>query len=167
MACASPFPEHGKSFLGFTNQGCAAVSGRGGVVGFPFTCCGSRLLPESGHSFYYHAWSFTGKFRVAVHIAGSYVSLYILMKPILSCALKERVRHVFSTQTVLSFILKQKYSQVGLLWKQLVFHVKNLRKNVIFKAFFELLHHFIFLYSKAGSGDKQSGTSQTEAVLRE
>lgn len=26
MVCASPFPEHGTRFLGFTNQGCAAVS---------------------------------------------------------------------------------------------------------------------------------------------
>lgn len=86
MACASPFPEHGKRFLGFTNQQCAAVSGRGGLVGFPLH---ARVWTQSG--FYYHAWNFTGKFRVAVHIAGSYVSLDILMKPILSCVLKERV----------------------------------------------------------------------------
>lgn len=34
MVCASLLPEHGKSFLDFTNQGCATVSGRGGLV-FP------------------------------------------------------------------------------------------------------------------------------------
>lgn len=45
MVCVSLFPVHGERFLDFTNQGCAAVSGRGGLVVFPFISCGSRLLP--------------------------------------------------------------------------------------------------------------------------
>lgn len=57
MVCASPFPEHGKRFLGFTYQGCAAVS-RGGELGcFPSMCGASRLLlviwTQSDHSSFY------------------------------------------------------------------------------------------------------------------
>lgn len=44
LDCASPFHEHGKRFLGFMNQRCGAVLGGGWLVGFPFTCCGSRPL---------------------------------------------------------------------------------------------------------------------------
>lgn len=173
MVCASPFPEHGKRFLGFTNWGCAAVSGAGRLVGFPFTCCGLRLLPVLGTQsvFYYDAWNFTGKFRVAVHVTGSY-NMFVYMfwwNPSWHVHSKRGWNWFYSTQTILSIILKQQYSQVRLLWKQLVFHVKNLRKMLSSKPSLNFCIIFFACIQKQGLElhSKQPGTSQTEAVLRE
>lgn len=122
---------------------CSCVRKR--LVGwFSFICCGLRLLPVLWTQSVFYMMPETS-LESLEWLCTLHVPMFVYMfwwNPSCRMHSKRGWNWFYSTQTILSFILKQKYSQVRLLWKQLVFHVKNLRKMLSSKP--SLNFHIIF-----------------------